>query len=519
MGSHSHPRKRVCHQVSAVASNVSPALALLPKIPESWTRIPTRGPSRELVIRGHSVHHKGETRVWGRRTRRRQVTIDILPDDVLLEIFNVYTDEYSLRWPTLVHICRRWRSVVFASTRRLNLQLRCTYKTPVRKALDIWPALPIVVAHLGHEIWQAKGADHDNIVAALGNPDRVRQIVLWNTPKSDLDQFAGAMQEPFPTLTYLNLRVRERDAVFVLPDSFLGGAAPRLQALWLYGASFPTIPNLLSSASDLVDLRLWEIPHPGFFSPEEMVNGLSALTRLNTLRIGFRSPQSRPDQPSRPRWIRTVFPALNNLAFQGVSEYLEDFTSRIDAPLLSDLRITFFNQLIFNTPQLYSFISHAKQLRSQDQAQMEFSDRSVRISAVGPGHSRYSGLFLEILCKASDWQLSSLTQFISTTTLARRCGAQPMAGTSTPIYHRETFIPIQWFYTTCRICLARALWGKNNGRITRATKYFLASVRATGTCQGSRCVVSHCAAALRSSCDRQFVQLVIGINVRKMYHR
>jgi hypothetical protein len=113
------------------------------------------------------------------------------------------------------------------------------------------------------------------------------------------------------------------------------------------------------------------------------------------------------------------------------------------------------------------------------------------------------GLELTILCKASDWQLSSLTQvcdspFLSLFNLERleiretsysdhigkRCGEHPMAGTSTPIYHREKFIPIQGIYTTRRACLARALWGKNNGGVTRATKYFLTGVLAIGTCQG-----------------------------------
>ena len=62
---HSHARKRVRHQVSAVTSNVFSSEPLLPKIPESWISIST--PSREPVIRGHSVHHRGETSEWGRR--------------------------------------------------------------------------------------------------------------------------------------------------------------------------------------------------------------------------------------------------------------------------------------------------------------------------------------------------------------------------------------------------------------------------------------------------------------------
>jgi hypothetical protein len=248
-----------------------------------------------------------------------------------------------------------------------------------------------------------KGAD--NIVAALGHPDRVRRIELLGTRKSDLNRFAAAMTDPFPALTHLELRPATKK-VSVLPDSFLGGSAPRLQQVQLDGIPFPALPKLLLSANDLVDLRLLGIPHSGYISPEAMATGLSALTRLGRLSIEFRFPQSRPDQPSPPRSICTVLPALTYFGFRGVTEYLEDLTSLIDAPLLSYLHITFFNQLIFNTPRLCAFISHAKGLRSPSQAARITFYRDVVALAAGD-----TSLELRILCKASDWQLSSLTQF------------------------------------------------------------------------------------------------------------
>ncbi|KAI0290802.1 hypothetical protein BC826DRAFT_970264 [Russula brevipes] len=396
MGPHLHARKRVHHQVSAVTSSVAPSL--LPNI--SGSSVPTSNPSRKLVIGRHSILFRG----------RRQ--IDILPDDVLLEIFNVYTNENPHGWPTLVHVCRRWRSVVFASTHRLNLQLRCTYKTPVRKMLDIWPALPIIIQDRGGGFWQGDGVG--NIVTALGHPDRVCRIDLWNVPKSDLNQFAAEMKEPFPELTVLILGAMGTNTVPVLPDSFLGGSAPRLQSLCFSGIPFPGIPKLLSSG-DLVDLRLFDIPHSGYISPEAMVTGLSALTRLERLSITFRSPRSRPDRPSPPRSIRTVLPALSDFYFQGVSEYLEDFTCHIDAPLLCNLSITFFNQLIFNTPRLSSFIGRVEKLRSQSRARMTFCRGIVELSHTKAGHP---GLNLMILCNALDWQLSSLTQFCDSPVLS-----------------------------------------------------------------------------------------------------
>jgi hypothetical protein len=45
-----------------------------------------------------------------------------------------------------VHVCRKWRNVVLESPLRLNLRIRCYPTTSVREKLDVWPALPIVLA-------------------------------------------------------------------------------------------------------------------------------------------------------------------------------------------------------------------------------------------------------------------------------------------------------------------------------------------------------------------------------------
>ena len=69
-----------------------------------------------------------------------QVTqIDLLLDDVLLDIFDFCVDQDGFRrfiytqikgqieaWQSLVHVCRRWRNIVFGSPLRLNLALVCT---------------------------------------------------------------------------------------------------------------------------------------------------------------------------------------------------------------------------------------------------------------------------------------------------------------------------------------------------------------------------------------------------------
>jgi hypothetical protein len=218
------------------------------------------------------------------------VTIDIIPDDVLLEIFAFYVEEVSLfsidEWHTIVHVCRTWRILVFGSPRHLNLRLRCgTARNPVRsrQTLDIWPPLPIVLRQLGTSVW-----DMDDIIAALKYNDRVCEIDLWDISSSQVAKVLAAMQEPFPALTSLLFRMINKTAQ-VIPNSFLGGSSPRLRELTLHGIAFPGLRKLLSSATHVVWLNLWSIPHSGYISPQAMVTCLSTLTRLEGLGLKLQS--------------------------------------------------------------------------------------------------------------------------------------------------------------------------------------------------------------------------------------
>jgi F-box-like len=109
------------------------------------------------------------------------VTIGSLPDDVLLEIFyQVFMARDSLdfplqcqwNWHELVHVCRRWRSVIFSSPRHLELRLVCTPESPVRKLLDIWPPLPLTVCLKSY----TRKDQADDLIAALERHDRVHSI-------------------------------------------------------------------------------------------------------------------------------------------------------------------------------------------------------------------------------------------------------------------------------------------------------------------------------------------------------
>ena len=338
--------------------------------------------------------------------------IDTFPDDVLLEIFNFCMDEARPTkkgieaWQSLVHVCRRWRRVVFGSPRRLNLRLVCTDKTPARDTLDVWPALPLFIRCYGNYTTHSV----ENIVAVLEHSDRVYQIDLMYIPSPFLEDVLAAMKEPFPVLTHLELSSSDESET-IFPDSFLGGCAPRLQFLWLNRISFPSIPNLLLSATHLVQLYLVNISHSGYISPEAMLNALSTLTSLVALHLDFQSPRSGPDWTSRrlPPPTRSILPFLTNVLFKGVSEYLEDIAARIDAPRLKYLDITLFNQILFDIPQFIQFISRTPTLKTLEKARIAFADGAARIN-LSSQTSGFGELTVKIQCRELDWQVSSLEQ-------------------------------------------------------------------------------------------------------------
>jgi hypothetical protein len=95
------------------------------------------------------------------------------------------------------------------------------------------------------------------------------------------------------------------------------------------------------------------------------------------------------------------------LVFRGVSEYLEVLVARIDAPLLDKLYITFFHQLIFDTPQLAQFISRTPKFEAYDEVRVTFTGWVVYVTVP----QAFGGaLQFGISCKKSDGQLSSLAQ-------------------------------------------------------------------------------------------------------------
>jgi hypothetical protein len=204
----------------------------------------------------------------------------VLPDDVLLAIFNFFVvgdqdlpssgdrpgvvlrNGASKRtvdwWQPLVHVCRRWRDLVFGSPRCLNLQLYCKLRTVMMKTLDVWPALPFIIEGYSSD------TSVDNLISLLGHSNR--QINLKSRPltTSQIEKVWTAMQVPFPKLTALTLDslLSQSETLTVVPDSFL--SAPRLRVLTLLGIPFPGLKKLLLFAN----LTSSVFPIPGTFHPK-----------------------------------------------------------------------------------------------------------------------------------------------------------------------------------------------------------------------------------------------------------
>ncbi|KAI9460442.1 hypothetical protein F5148DRAFT_256543 [Russula earlei] len=336
--------------------------------------------------------------------------INTLPDDVLVEIFDLYVNHLEIgpnEWHTLVHVCQRWRHVVFASPCRLNLRLWSTGKRPMCEMLDVWPVLPVVLNRRFNF-----SSSWENLVGALESEHRHRicQINLLDIPTSAWERFSAAMQKPFPELTDLRFRVRH-NTMTSLSDSFLGGSAPLLRILWLENCSFPGVPKLLLFSNQLVVLHLFNIPNLSYIPPQDVFTALSVLSRLKYLCLGFQSPLYLASRPPPPL-TRSVLPALTTLYFRGVHEYLEDLLAQFEAPVLRSLYVTFFMAIDFVLPQFHRLISQVESFNSCDRATLRISDRAI-LFTIFSGTNQPPELKLGIWCRELDRQLGSLTQICS----------------------------------------------------------------------------------------------------------
>ena len=348
------------------------------------------------------------------------VTIDILPDDVLILIFHfsrltypdepgrVYRSSLSWRWGRLVHVCRRWRSVVFSSPNALGLRLELVCRPWSRAELiHIWPPLPIVITKVHYETLP-KDYGFDAVVV---HRNRVCEIRLLDLESPQFQRLASAMQDQFPALIHLRLGCLRYGPAPTIPDGLLGGSSPRLQSLELHYIAFPALPTLLLSANDLVHLTLLRIPDSAYIFPKEIVTCLAVLAKLKSLTIGFASDIFLPDRDSQhaPPPERIILPALKYFKFEGVIGYLEDFVSRFNAPLLDSIH-TIFSRPISDpsqASQLTWFMRRSTMFQPPNEVHVDFDRFGVQVRSIPPSLGLDEGFTLKFLCR-KDWEFSTL---------------------------------------------------------------------------------------------------------------
>src|SRR5712675_1975271 len=155
-------------------------------------------------------------------------------------ISNIYLPSYTPQktWHALVHVCRRWKYLVFASPRHLNLRIEYGGCRPISEVLDAWPVLPIRLTTSRKAPYPQWDQQWENRIAALESEHYNRICEIYITGMTNLlwDRFAAAMQKPFPDPTDLEVSAGYVDRV--LPDSFLDRSAPHPRTLWLRGIAF-----------------------------------------------------------------------------------------------------------------------------------------------------------------------------------------------------------------------------------------------------------------------------------------
>jgi hypothetical protein len=233
-------------------------------------------------------------------------------------------------------VCRRWRSVVFAYPRHLDLHIVSRYNKRVRNAPKFWPVLPVIIWYPYHPTFHPiLTSDEDNIFDILKNPARICEINLYLT-RPLFAKFALSLKKLFPALNHLRLRSQDTIA---LPIDFLGGSAPRLRVLHLTGLGIPMLPWFLSLSKNLVSLRLEDINRGRYFPVEDLAIGLSTATRLEFLELSFHpvitiTPFSPKLGVPSPLSSHTILPSLTKFRYEGESAYFWYFVSRISTPII-----------------------------------------------------------------------------------------------------------------------------------------------------------------------------------------
>ena len=357
--------------------------------------------------------------------------IYILDDDSLLNIFHLYRPfllgeddneeaclfggferwEHGLWWYKLVHVCKRWRSLILGSASYLGLCLVCTKGMPVADMLTHSPPLPLAVDYY-YEDYNMTLKDEEGLILALEQRDRVHRIRL-RMAVPNLRRLIMAISEEYPILEYLIIITPGTPPGLALPETF---QAPHLHHLMLSGLTLPIGSRLLTTAVGLITLVLIMTIPSTYFQPNALLQWISLMPQLETLIIYFYSADPTRTIERQLTHIPTLTPiALPKLRwfwFQGVNPYLEAVVHRITSPRLERLQVFFFDQPTFSVPHLLQFMNTAetRNLRFHN-AKLDFSSDQVDLAMYPHEEADLSrSLHIRVLCLHLDLQVSAMAQ-------------------------------------------------------------------------------------------------------------
>jgi len=338
----------------------------------------------------------------------------MLNHDTLLDIFHHYrledVDSWNDRfaWCKLARVCRRWRYLIYDSSSLLDIYLLLKNGSPTLDLLAHLPPLPIVIDYCNMTTTWVR-QDELSILTGLQKRHRIRRTSL-QAPSPCLGIFLAKMSDHYPILEDLSLSsTTEEAANIVLPSTF---CAPNLRHIVLHGMGLLSGLSLFTSTPALVTLTLTCIPAPYYFHPGHLVTQLRGLLHLEELSIGFAVPIPLPSNEVEllpTPMPRVTLPTLKRLMFRGVAVYLENLVAHINAPLLEQLIVTLFFELVFTLTSLTQFIQIAGRLRCRS-ANVFFKRSGVSIVTHNGKFPSSRGLTINVNCEHLDWQIDAVIQ-------------------------------------------------------------------------------------------------------------
>jgi hypothetical protein len=254
--------------------------------------------------------------------------------------------------------------------------------------------------------------DELGIYHALRFHHRVRHIHLRLLP-SILHTALVLMGEHFPILEHLSLSFAAKNgSTLTLPKAFL---APNLRHFALPSISPPRRLRFLTATVSLVTLELSDIQTSSYFRPKLLVERCRLLPYLEELSIGFSIPIPRPSAERGllgEQGAPVTLPSLKKLWFKGTSAYLESLVAQIRVPLLEQLYIALFNQIVFALPHLFHLINITEGFKLPV-ARVYFYRHMLSVTTAHHISDLFSGrasFSLRVMCKQLDWQIDCAAQ-------------------------------------------------------------------------------------------------------------